>query len=360
MAEASGEDMAEAIAIPFFSCALFVFTHLISERLRLSHRSFDSLHKTRTGSENRFQQIPNFLEGSEPLWRSGNWNELRWSVVNAPVLSRMTVDLDDYLQRYTWQETEGKWFSVYTVPRDRYDRYSRCGPNSNCDNSRAEFECTCLADGSTGWLRKEGVEGTGTGRVCEGGRWKVRSPRYIGGTCEHEHELGRVQRGVPEGVFLQCIRGCKCEGSGSGCLSWHGDLFWWWGAAVILVLLVSSFWFLRKKMERGKQNKMLYNLRLAATWLEDSLGAKEHDENETTKSLSNWRIRFEIIIGIAQRILYLHEDSRLKIIHIDLKASNVLLDAKMLPMEEIKWKETQVSVLLLSRQSIHELSWKCE
>ena len=32
MAEASGEDMAEAIAIPFFSCALFVFTHLISER----------------------------------------------------------------------------------------------------------------------------------------------------------------------------------------------------------------------------------------------------------------------------------------------------------------------------------------
>ena len=37
-------------------------------------------------------------------------------MVNAPVLSRMTVDLDDYLQRYTWQETEGKWFSVYRVP----------------------------------------------------------------------------------------------------------------------------------------------------------------------------------------------------------------------------------------------------
>jgi len=45
--------------------------------------------------------------------------------------------------------------------------------------------------------------------------------------------------------------------------------------------------------------------------------------------LLDWRKRFEIISGIARGVLYLHQDS--KIIHRDLKASNILLDAAMNP-----------------------------
>nr|XP_028966290.1 cysteine-rich receptor-like protein kinase 10 isoform X2 [Malus domestica] len=45
----------------------------------------------------------------------------------------------------------------------------------------------------------------------------------------------------------------------------------------------------------------------------------------------DWSRRVNIISGIARGILYLHEESRLQIIHRDLKASNVLLDDDMNP-----------------------------
>ena len=44
-----------------------------------------------------------------------------------------------------------------------------------------------------------------------------------------------------------------------------------------------------------------------------------------------WSTRFEICMGIARGLAYLHEESRIRIIHRDVKSSNVLLDSDMNP-----------------------------
>ncbi|CAH8272979.1 unnamed protein product [Arabidopsis lyrata] len=51
----------------------------------------------------------------------------------------------------------------------------------------------------------------------------------------------------------------------------------------------------------------------------------------TKQGQLDWAKRNKIIVGTARGILYLHHDSPLKIIHRDLKASNILLDADMEP-----------------------------
>ncbi|CAL4987040.1 unnamed protein product [Urochloa decumbens] len=53
--------------------------------------------------------------------------------------------------------------------------------------------------------------------------------------------------------------------------------------------------------------------------------------DEIQRALLDWNKRLAIIEGITQGILYLHKHSRLRVIHRDLKASNILLDHDMNP-----------------------------
>ncbi|KAL0328650.1 UNVERIFIED_CONTAM: putative LRR receptor-like serine/threonine-protein kinase [Sesamum calycinum] len=55
-------------------------------------------------------------------------------------------------------------------------------------------------------------------------------------------------------------------------------------------------------------------------------------EDEEGKSLYlDWATRYDICLGVARGLAYLHEESRVRIVHRDVKASNILLDSDLTP-----------------------------
>ena len=55
-----------------------------------------------------------------------------------------------------------------------------------------------------------------------------------------------------------------------------------------------------------------------------------HETGERSLNL-NWSTRYDICLGVARGLAYLHEESRLRIVHRDVKASNILLDSDLNP-----------------------------
>ncbi|RZC93625.1 hypothetical protein C5167_007663 [Papaver somniferum] len=74
----------------------------------------------------------------------------------------------------------------------------------------------------------------------------------------------------------------------------------------------------------GKENMLIYEY-----MPKGSLDAFLFDPRK--KEQLDWDKRFGIIGGIARGLLYLHRDSRLRVIHRDLKVSNILLNDNMNP-----------------------------
>ncbi|GMN65511.1 hypothetical protein TIFTF001_038865 [Ficus carica] len=82
---------------------------------------------------------------------------------------------------------------------------------------------------------------------------------------------------------------------------------------------------------QGDERMLIYEY-MPNKSLDHFIFGREDDGSEHRRStILSWRKNFEIVMGVARGLVYLHQDSKLQIVHRDLKASNILLDINMVP-----------------------------
>ncbi|KAJ6999635.1 G-type lectin S-receptor-like serine/threonine-protein kinase RKS1 [Populus alba x Populus x berolinensis] len=313
-----------------------------------------------------------------------------YSINNPSFISRVVVNESGVVQRLTWNDRDQQWFEIWSSPKETCDAYGQCGPNSNCDPYQTNnFMCKCLPgfepkspqewylrDGLGGCVRKPNVS------TCRSGEGFVKLARVkVPDTSMASANMSLILKECEQ----ECLRNCSCtayasaDERGFGCLRWYGNLvdtrtFSDMGQEIYIrvdraelardrkrrnefpLSLTSRSNCLRdlpiREFEEGTTSSdlPLFDLSVIAAATNNFSDANKlgeggfgsvykgllHDGKEIAvkrlakysgQGINEFRNEVELIAKLQHRNL----DSRLRIIHRDLKASNVLLDASMNP-----------------------------
>ncbi|KAI3695893.1 hypothetical protein L1987_78897 [Smallanthus sonchifolius] len=274
--------------------------------------------------------------------------------LTSSVVQRVVLTWDGKTLLLQWIGRLKDWI-VYAVSQvDMCDRFSLCGPYGVCSINKHP-PCTCMegfeprdreawdaSDWASGCIRKKPLDCRNTDGD---GFWKLAGVKVP----DTRRSWYNVSMKIRE-CEMVCKKNCSCTGytsldirnGGSGCLLWLDELLdtrEYDADQDIYIRMAASE--LEGHVDSIKKKRKLTMVLLtlilpvifvvAYTSKNIKKRAQVKKQDETRSLMLGWPQRFNIIQGMARGILYLHQDSRLQIIHRDLKAGNILLDGDMNP-----------------------------
>ncbi|KAL5169998.1 G-type lectin S-receptor-like serine/threonine-protein kinase [Glycine soja] len=297
----------------------------------------------------------------------------QYETLKAGTVTMLVINPSGFVQRLLWSERTGNWEILSTRPMDQCEYYAFCDVNSLCNVTNSPKTCTCLEgfvpkfyekwsalDWSGGCVRRINLS-------CEGDVFQKYAGMKLPDTSSSWYDKSLNL----EKCEKLCLKNCSCTAyanvdvDGRGCLLWfdnivdltrHTDQ----GQDIYIRLAASELdgqeiavKRLAKTSEQGAEqfkNEVMLMAKLQHRNLVKLLGCSIHQKERlliyeymSNRSLDYFIFdstqskqldltkRLQIIDGIARGLLYLHQDSRLRIIHRDLKVSNILLDNDMNP-----------------------------
>ncbi|WZZ86491.1 hypothetical protein YC2023_115070 [Brassica napus] len=269
-------------------------------------------------------QVPSqgfIMKGSTPYWRSGPWAKTRFTGLplmdesfTSPFslhqdvngsgyfsysekdynLSRMVLTSEGSLEVFRHNGTT--WEFNYQTPAHSCDSYDACGPFGLCVSS-VPPKCKCFKGFEPKYTEewKRGNWTGGCGKLQDGKEIAVKRLSSSSGQGKEKF--------LNEIVLISKLQ--------------HKNLVRVLGYCIKEEERILIYEFMLNK----SLDTFLFGKSFFATLFSYSRKKVEID----------WPKRFNIIQGIARGLLYLHRDSRLRVIHRDLKVSNILLDEKMNP-----------------------------
>ncbi|KAJ4839051.1 hypothetical protein Tsubulata_037792, partial [Turnera subulata] len=286
------------------------------------------------------------------------------------------------LQFLEWTKGRENWVPIKIFPGFPCDVYGYCGPSATCDRVDSPDTCKCLPGFlpkvQNEWNMRNWSNGCVREKALECG--EADNFMKLEGVKLPDHSISIGNMSVLD-CISKCMQNCSCTaysygdmigGNSVKCLNWFGDI-----VDLVLNYKKGRDIYIRihdKRPERhdgcsspagrtisisnqktdkeldkiilktimdatnnfSEENKLgmggfgpVYKSMLHTVILFGGLLLFLLDPSEKAKM--DWSKRFHIIEGVAQGLLYLHKYSRLKVIHRDLKASNILLDEAMNP-----------------------------
>ncbi|KAL4636379.1 hypothetical protein ACB092_03G003200 [Castanea dentata] len=273
-----------------------------------------------------------------------------YELINNSAIIRAVLNQSMYMG-YVWVGEKEGWSMYLNSPKDKCDVYNLCGAYGNCIISESPI-CQCLEGfkpvSLETWDPDEWSRGCirSTQLSCQD-KDKIRFVKFAGLKLPATtYSWLNVSMNLEE-CRVKCLNNCSCtayansdmKDGGSGCAIWFNDL------TDIRQLEANSnrqdLYIRMSASEQEVKNKqktkvvVIVVVAIAIVFgvlmIPYCIWKRSNFRDPIRHGIKDWATRTHIIEGIVQGLLYLHQYSRLQIIHRDLKASNILLDKDMNP-----------------------------